>query len=375
MLPAGPSGFSRSLTVLRFGTPGARPKAYLQAGLHADELPGMLVLRRLAALLGSGRTRRNPGRGRGGAGGEPDRAVAARQRVSCGAGTNQDPGRTSTAGIRILLRRWCVVGDGAAGRRCRGQRRDDPRGDGGGAGRAMPQGEVAALRHALLTLAHDADIVLDLHADNEAVVHLYTGTPLWPDAADLRRSSGAQGGAAGGGVGRQSRSTRRAAARGGRWRGAFPRRRCRRPAWRRRWSCGRTTTWRRLVEDDARAILGFLRRRGVVSGGGGSLPRLLCEATPLDAMQQVKAPVAGMVVYRARLGDSGGGRRGGRRHRRSVGRQAEVLARTAGCFSPGTTSRWPGGQGDRQDAGHAARAVLLLHRGSRSPSPAGRRGR
>ncbi|OYY09383.1 MAG: hypothetical protein B7Y70_10275, partial [Rhizobiales bacterium 35-68-8] len=40
-----------SVTVLRFGTPGARPKAYLQAGLHADEFPGMLALRHLAAEL------------------------------------------------------------------------------------------------------------------------------------------------------------------------------------------------------------------------------------------------------------------------------------------------------------------------------------
>ena len=48
------------------------------------------------------------------------------------------------------------------------------------------------LRHALLTLAHDADLVLDLHADNQAVVHLYIGTPLWPDAADLAAELGAR---------------------------------------------------------------------------------------------------------------------------------------------------------------------------------------
>ena len=44
-LPAGPSGTARRIEVLHFGTPGARPRAYLQAGLHADELPGMLALR------------------------------------------------------------------------------------------------------------------------------------------------------------------------------------------------------------------------------------------------------------------------------------------------------------------------------------------
>src|SRR6188472_2373851 len=50
-LPQVAPGTRRELEVWRFGTPGARPKAYLQAGLHADELPGMLVLRRLAGLL------------------------------------------------------------------------------------------------------------------------------------------------------------------------------------------------------------------------------------------------------------------------------------------------------------------------------------
>ena len=34
--------------------------------------------------------------------------------------------------------------------------------------------------------------MLDLHADNEAVVHLYTGTPLWPDAADIAAETGAR---------------------------------------------------------------------------------------------------------------------------------------------------------------------------------------
>ena len=48
---------ARASTVLRFGTPGARPKAYLQAGLHADELPGMLVLHKLARLPRRGRAR------------------------------------------------------------------------------------------------------------------------------------------------------------------------------------------------------------------------------------------------------------------------------------------------------------------------------
>ena len=46
-----PSGTSRALCVYRFGQAGARPKAYIQAALHADELPGILVAHELRKLL------------------------------------------------------------------------------------------------------------------------------------------------------------------------------------------------------------------------------------------------------------------------------------------------------------------------------------
>ena len=50
-LPCASPGTERAVTVLRFGEPGARPKAYLHASLHADELPGMLALHHLVRLL------------------------------------------------------------------------------------------------------------------------------------------------------------------------------------------------------------------------------------------------------------------------------------------------------------------------------------
>ena len=40
VLPGVAPGVRREIHLLGFGRPGARPKAYLQAGLHADELPG-----------------------------------------------------------------------------------------------------------------------------------------------------------------------------------------------------------------------------------------------------------------------------------------------------------------------------------------------
>ena len=44
-------GSLRSVTSLHYGTPGRGEKAYLQASLHADELPGMLVMHHLMQSL------------------------------------------------------------------------------------------------------------------------------------------------------------------------------------------------------------------------------------------------------------------------------------------------------------------------------------
>ena len=60
-------GSHKTLTSFHFGTPGrGGPKVYLQASLHAEELPGMLVAHHLRALLeaadaaGQPRRRRRP---------------------------------------------------------------------------------------------------------------------------------------------------------------------------------------------------------------------------------------------------------------------------------------------------------------------------
>lgn len=300
VLPAIAPGTRREITVLRFGQPGARPKAYLQAGLHADELPGMLVLHRLARRLEAaevtgeivivpvanpiGLAQHEAGylRGRYDASstgnynrGYPDLVSEAAARLD---GTLGADAAANVAAIRGAMA--AVLAE------------------------ARPVGEVDALRHALTGLALDADIVLDLHADNEALVHLYLGTPLWPGAADLAADLGARAVL----LAEVSGGNPFDEALGGPWwalarrfpEAAIP------PA-----CLAATVELRsnnavdaRLAEDDAAAIERFLIRRGVIAGEAGPLPRLLCEATPLEAMQQVVAPAAGIVVYRARLGDS-----------------------------------------------------------------------
>ena len=50
-LPVSSLGSDQALTVHRFGDAGARPKVYIQAAIHAGEIPALLVAHHILALL------------------------------------------------------------------------------------------------------------------------------------------------------------------------------------------------------------------------------------------------------------------------------------------------------------------------------------
>jgi predicted deacylase len=47
----------------------------------------------------------------------------------------------------------------------------------------------------------------------------------------------------------------------------------------------------------------FLQVRGVLAGEPGDLPEPLCEGTPVEAVDHVRAPVPGIIVHKVGLGD------------------------------------------------------------------------
>ena len=181
-------GSHKTLTSFHFGTPGSSTtgrKVYIQASLHAEELPGMLTAHHLRALLEvaeaagllrgevvlvpvanpiglaqrldhkpMGRfeldTSENFNRH------YPDLAAAVAAQVLPALGQDPDANvRTVRAAIGQYLTDW------------------------------TPTTELQSLRRTLMQLAHNADYFLDLHCDCEGVLHFYCEEPCWPQLEAL----------------------------------------------------------------------------------------------------------------------------------------------------------------------------------------------
>ena len=304
-------GMRRTVTSLHYGTPGSGEKAYLQASLHADEIPGMLVMHHLIALLdaaeAAGRLRgevvlvpvANPiglaqgllhgriGRFEAGSGenfnrGYPDYLAAMTPAVVAGLGADATTNRTM---IRAAMRAYI---DGI-----------------------VPATELACLRRTLSSLASDADVVMDLHCDLEAVLHLYCEAPYWPQCEPLSRLLGAESTLLAKNSGGASfdehlsglwwQLDERLARERGEARPAIP------------MACMAVTVELRGQADvtdafaarDAGALFDFLVHRGLIAANGTAvaLPPLRREPTPLSGSEDLRAPHAGVVVFLKEPGD------------------------------------------------------------------------
>ncbi len=296
-LPGATPGTQHELTVHSFGPVGGRPKVYVQAGLHAGEVPGMLAAHHLLALL---RAHEATGRVTGeivvtplanpiGLGQRVLGTAIGRFDLADGSNFNRgyplltpdiewtdDPDANRTAFRAALLAANAAVAV------------------------ATP---VQHLKRALLGLALDADIVLDLHCDTQAPVHLYTLTPAADAVAPLAALLGA-------------RAVLLATESGG---DPFDEA-CSRP-----WllardrnpgrsvplACTSVTVELRgqadvshaLAEADAAALAAYLTVAGAVDAPRPAIPAALCTPTPLSACERLVATSAGIIVFLVEAGD------------------------------------------------------------------------
>lgn len=179
-------GHSTTLYWYTAGPENAEVKVYLQAALHADEQPGTMALHHLLPML----------RGADAAGSLNNARFVVYPSVNpLGLGTRvlrRHIGRYDLETGVNFNRRWpdlySQVADALAGRLT-----DDPKANvlairqavGAWLDRQEPATAAQRLRLHILKSAHDADIVLDLHCDDESLKHIFTSPDLMPGLQDL----------------------------------------------------------------------------------------------------------------------------------------------------------------------------------------------
>ena len=295
-------GSQRSLSSFHYGTSGQGPKVYIQASLHAEELPGMLVAHHLRTLLDAADA---AGQIRGEVILVPvANPIGLAQRVD-----HKPMGRFELASSENFNRHYPDLAR-AVFPAVKTQMGPDAAANVATVRRAMgdylrqwqPDTELQSLRRTLLTLAHDADYVIDLHCDCEGVMHFYTEEPCWPQLAPLAHLL-------------QARAVLLAKNSGS---GPFDE--CLSGAW---WQlaealraqgidaplpqgCCSTTVELRgeadvthaWAQQDAQAVWAFLQHcQAIACAQLPTIPAPACPATPLAGSETLHTPVPGVVVY------------------------------------------------------------------------------
>ncbi len=297
-------GTTRHLKVHRYGTAGGGPKAYLQSSIHADEWPGLLVQHHLTRMLDeadlegriTGEIVLLPYANPIGLGQRVNGDMTGRYHLDGGGNFNRNwPDLTDAAAERLDGKLTDNTEDNIALIRdaLRTAVTDLPR-----------ETELDELRATLLGLSIDADIVLDLHCDSIATLHVYANRAQQDDAMVLNRELGSPvlllEDEAGGGPFDEANHRP--------WI-ALQQRFDLAPEIARQ--CFAVTVELRgendilddLAVQDAGALLRFLMRKGVVEGDPGTLMDALCDATPLDGVDVLKAPTSGLLAWHKTPGD------------------------------------------------------------------------
>jgi uncharacterized protein len=298
-LPSMTPGTGRTIAVHRFGKAGARPKVYLQAAIHANELPGAMALHHLMPMLVEADSR---GRVKGEIVVVPTvNPIGLAQLVG-----NNHLGRYDFNGRENFNRNWLDLSGEVA------ERVGDTLGASAveniGAIRkaamaalaAMkPVSELQTLRVEIMKLSADADVVLDLHCDQESILHLFISARDWPGparslAADIAAEATMYNEPFPEALtfsGVHSAFWARLAAR---FPGANIPQACLSATIEYR---GQHNVSHALGESDARNLYRFLVRRGAIAGRAGKLPRVKVEATPIAGMDVGYSPRTGILVY------------------------------------------------------------------------------
>ena len=303
VLPSATPGTQRVLKAHHFGEAGARPKVYLQAGLHADEWPGFLVLNKLIKLLKQAEQ----------AGLIQGEIIIVPVANPIGLAQNFHgyiPGRFAFSdGGGNFNRNWPRLGDKVE-KRIKGDVSAEAETNLTLVRQAIREElallpemtELQGMKKTLLALSMDADEVIDLHCSGEACMHAYVPQEFEDYFKPLLALLDAKVGLSELDTGAASFDETNASV----WRSLknhyahlIP------------WGCRSLTLELRgendinhaFAEQDAQALFDYMIYRGVVQGELTEPDASHVHYYPLDAMDLVKAPCAGIVCYHKAIGE------------------------------------------------------------------------
>ena len=160
---------------------------------------------------------------------------------------------------------------------------------------------VDRLKRQLLHMALGADLVLDLHCDDESLQYAYIGDSFWPEAQDLATALDMQAVLLSDG---ESSAFEEAVAYA--WKYADGEKTPMLPG---KLSVtvelrGLRDVYPEIAERDAAGLLRFLIGRGIIDAPSETLPAFSGPAVPLDNVEMIRAPQAGAVLFHRNIGET-----------------------------------------------------------------------
>lgn len=161
---------------------------------------------------------------------------------------------------------------------------------------------IDRLKRHLLDMALGAELVLDLHCDDEGLQYAYIDEAFWPEAADLAAALDMEAVFLSDG---QSSAFEEAVAHAwkheseGERRTALPGRLSVTVELR-----GTRDVYPDIALKDAEGMFRFLAGRGVVASTGAGLPAFAGKTVPLDNIEMIRAPETGAILFHRNIGDN-----------------------------------------------------------------------
>lgn len=280
IIAADTPGLEWRLPVFRFrGTKPGAPATYLQAALHANELPGTALLHFLVEKL---RQAESEGRILGDITVVPQANPIGAAQLHFG----ELQGRFDLGTRTNFNRDFPLI---ALGERP-GLTDDLDR-----------HSAVDRLKRHLLSMALGADLVLDLHCDDEGLQYAYIDAAFWPEAADLAAALDMQAVFLSDG---ESSAFEEAVAhawrheRAGERKASLPGRLSVTVELR-----GTRDVYPEMARKDAEGLYRFLAGRGVIAAERQPLSAFGGVVAPLDNVEMIRAPEAGAILFHKDVGE------------------------------------------------------------------------